>query len=126
MPAGGARVGAGHPTNAAVREKKAAAARDTAAFTRSAIKNLAHNYDKLQELADGIWVEQTTSEGIRRVYKKPPDRMALMCLVDHGKGKAAQAPAVTQSMTVNLYHQVPRPDEVAPIPEAADAEAVEV
>jgi hypothetical protein len=121
MPAGGRREGAGHPTNAQVRERKAAQARDTATFTRKAVAALGHNFEKLQELADGIYVEQTTEDGTRRVYKKAPDRQAIMFLVEHGRGKAAQAVAVQQETTINIVSHVPRPQAVAPIPKEAEA-----
>ena|SRR5947207_9415183 len=124
MPAGGKRVGAGRPTKAAVAEKKAAAQRNTAEFSARAVRHLGQNYDTLQQLADGIWFEEETGEGKRRVYRAKPDKQALMYLVDHGKGKAAQAANVQQETTITIVSHVPRPrgstlpleeDENAPI-----------
>lgn len=39
------------------------------------------------ELAAGVWVEETTKDGERKVYKRPPDREAGQYLINRIMGK---------------------------------------
>jgi hypothetical protein len=46
--------------------------------------------DKMLELAEGVYEERSVTEGVRVVYKQPPDRQAIAYLIDRVMGKASQ------------------------------------
>ena len=121
MPTGGKRPGAGHPTKASTELKRAARTAAALEFVEGAQEALPDALETLKLLAAGIWVEWCTrcrcgSEDCRcmdpdkvRLYKRPPDRQANEILIEHGRGKAAQAAAAASDMTITLVCNVPRP-----------------
>ena len=118
--AGGRRAGAGHPTKAATEAKRKQTA-EAAAFVAGAQEYLPEALETLKLLAAGIWVEWCTRcragsadctcdrPDKTKLYQRPPDRQALEVLVEHARGKAAQAAAVQSDTSITLVCNVPRP-----------------
>lgn len=106
MPAGGRQRGAGHPTNHEQAAEQAAAAKTRTAAWKLPVISLKKNLETLQEIASGLWVEERvttkTGEVTRRVYQQPPDRAALMFLIEQGGGRATQKQAVEQETRINI------------------------
>ena len=46
--------------------------------------------ENMLALADGVWVEEVTAAGGRRVYKTPPDRQANEYLINRIMGKPTE------------------------------------
>ncbi len=84
MPRGGTRPGAGRPRK---EEAHATPIRDA---ERRIADRLPFIVDKLLALGDGVYVEETTLDGSRTVYQKPPDRQALTYLFDRVAGKPTE------------------------------------
>ena len=77
-------------------------------FARKVSEALIDNVDTMIELAKGLWIEETTGDGKRRVYRQPPDKQVLMFLVEQGIGKATAREKQPVSQIINLVHRVPR------------------
>ena len=77
-------------------------------FARKVSEALIDNVETMIELAKGIWIEETTFDGKRRVYRQPPDKQVLMFLVEQGIGKATAREKQPVSQIINLVHRVPR------------------
>lgn len=53
-------------------------------------KNLVRYIENMEALADGIFEEQMTVEGVKIVYQRPPDRQANAYLIDRIMGKPTE------------------------------------
>ena len=53
-------------------------------------KNLVHYIENMEALADGVFVEDTTADGARIVYQRPPDRQANEYLINRVMGKPTE------------------------------------
>lgn len=78
---GGARPGAGRKAKAEKFKQPIAKAEKRIA------DRLPSLIDNMFALADGVWVEETTLEGARIVYQRPPDRQANEYLINRIMGK---------------------------------------
>lgn len=122
MP-GGRRPGAGHPTREETERKRQPGSEEQQAFVKGAQAALPEALEILQELARGIWVEgcgrckkyieacQCNETNSVRIYRKPPDRQALEVLVEHGRGRAGQAPGQAVDTQIFIVSAIPRPKE---------------
>lgn len=81
---GGARPGAG-------RKPKAEKFKQPIAKAEKRIADrLPSLIDKMLDLADGVLVEETDLNGEKTVYQRPPDRVALIYLIDRIMGKPTE------------------------------------
>lgn len=107
-----AAAAAGRPDNPLKRlgrdQRERARAKSQEDFNDAVIANLRVNVETLQHLANGIWVREETRDGEGRVYRTPPDRQALMFLLEHGIGKATAREKKTASPIIQLVSNVPR------------------
>ena len=81
---GGVRPGAGRPRNAD-RHPQAVAEAEAKLTAR-----LLQIIDSALALTEGIWVEETTPDGVRRIYKKPPNIKAIIYCIDRIMGKPTE------------------------------------
>lgn len=121
MAKGGRRPGAGRPTNAALELKRSPGSEEQQAFVLGAQAALPEALLILTEMARGIYYEGCSRckkavslcacevPAATRIYQKPPDRQALEILVEHGRGRAAQAAQAAQDTSITLVCNVPRP-----------------
>jgi hypothetical protein len=81
---GGARPGAG-------RKPKAEKFKQPIAKAEKRIADrLPSLIDKMLDLADGVMVEEVDLSGEKTVYQRPPDRVALIYLIDRIMGKPTE------------------------------------
>lgn len=118
MSSGGARPGAGRPRT---REKHA---RPIALAEKRIADRLPEIADAMLELALGAWVEEPTSEGMKRVYRKVPDAKAALYLLDRIMGKPLQKQQITGAEGGPMVIQMDWGDPVPGVP-ADDADVDE-
>ena len=82
---GGARPGAGRPRKSEKHKGQIAKAEKRIA------DKLPEIADRLIELALGVWVEERDEEGVRNVYREPPDLKAVNIALERIMGKPRQA-----------------------------------
>jgi len=51
--------------------------------------------DNLLALADGVWTEETTRDGVRRVYREIPDRASNEYLINRIMGKPVESQEIS-------------------------------
>lgn len=121
MPRGGRREGSGHPTKAAAQAKRAASADAIARFEAAVEAEGNEIVRALFDLGKGAYYEgcggcEKPRDKCRcamplpvRIYQRLPDRAACVALLEHMKGRAAQAQVVRAETEIILECAVPRP-----------------
>ena len=131
--AGGRRPGAGHPT-----EHERSVKRDSLASAAAIEQRVLHSrYEKFLEAA-AYWAEGEKATGCLRcrkllvdckchkpdkgeIWLRPPDKGMVQFCIEKVGGKAAAQPQHIPDTTIQLIHNVPRP-EPAEVPRVEDAE----
>lgn len=107
---GGKRERAGRLTKASRKRRADVSAANREKFDLATVAALPGLFETLLDLAIGVWVEETTPDGKRKVYQEKPDRQALMFLTEHGIGKAAAKVMTVPDTTLTLAISHPRPN----------------
>jgi hypothetical protein len=58
-------------------------------------KNLTRYIENMEALADGVFIEEMTTDGLRIVFKRPPDRQANEYLINRVMGKPTERQEVS-------------------------------
>lgn len=82
---------AGKPGRSGRKPKAEKYARPIAAAEKRIADHLPFIIDRLFELAEGVTVQETGSDGKERIYTRAPDYRAASYLVDRLMGKPAQS-----------------------------------
>jgi hypothetical protein len=86
---GGTRPGAGRKPNRVKFQTEIARA------DRRIAKNLVRYIENLEQLADGVTVQETDKDGRAIVYTRPPDRVANEYLINRIMGKPIEKKEIT-------------------------------